>query len=234
MCGRYTLTGNKVRLKHPGFEEFDEVRLTPRFNVCPSQDGQVFAVIDGTVMLRPMRFGLIPSWAKDEKSGFKTVNARAETVAEKPSFRSAFRRRRCLVLADGWYEWQQEPGTRRKIPYHLHLSGRRQFVFGGIWETWQRGDADPLHSFSIITTEPNDTVARVHDRQPLIIPPEAYDRWLDPGLQKPEEIATMIRQYPGEGIEFHPVSTLVNKPANDSEECIRPVEGPLDLFHPPA
>ena len=152
------------------------------------------------------------------------INARAETLAEKPSFRVPYRRRRCLILADGFYEWRKEPGVRTKTPMYLQLASRKPFAFAGLWEAWRAPDDQTILSCTIITTSPNDLVANIHNRMPVILAPEAYAVWLDPAEQTPDRLAEWLRPYPAAQMTAFPVSTLVNSPSNDSPACIIPVD----------
>lgn len=221
MCGRFTLTIDPAELRaaFPWLHAIPD-ELAPRYNIAPTQP---LAVVpnDGKNHLDFYTWGLIPSWAKDPAIGNKLINARAETLAEKPSFRSAFRRRRCLVLADGFYEWQANPDGRGKTPMRIRLASGDPFAFAGLWELWNAPDGSQIYSAAIITTEPNSLMAPIHNRMPAILPPEAYTAWLDPaerndlqGLLKPYDPARMIAQ---------PVSRRVNDPKYDAPDCVLPV-----------
>jgi len=218
MCGRFTLWlqfGDLVKA-FPGlvFPEF----LPPRYNIAPTQDAAVVPN-DGLKQVQLFRWGLLPSWAKDPSIGNRMINARAETVAQKPAYRAAYRRRRCLVLADGFYEWRREPGSRTKTPMYIQLASGEPFAFAGLWEVW-RPDDTPLFTYTIITTEPNALLEPIHDRMPVILPREAYDRWLDPAAQRPGSFSDLLVPYPAEEMVAHPVSTYVNSPGNDSPVCV--------------
>ncbi|MCB1056336.1 MAG: SOS response-associated peptidase, partial [Acidobacteria bacterium] len=169
-----------------------------------------------------MRWGLIPHWAKDPSIGNRLINARAETAAEKPAFRSSFSKRRCLVPADGFYEWQKTGG--RKQPFYLQLKEHRPFAFAGLWARWKASEDETVQSFTLLTTTPNEVAAKVHDRMPVILPPESYDRWLDPELHDREALEALLLPYPAEAMEAYPVSTLVNSPQNDDPRCIEPID----------
>jgi putative SOS response-associated peptidase YedK len=168
-----------------------------------------------------LRWGLIPSWAKDPKIGNQCINAKAETVAEKPSFRSAFKKRRCLVIATGFYEWQVHGA--RKQPMWIGLRSQQPFAFAGLWEHWTPVEGEPLETCTIITTEPNDLMAPIHNRIPVILAPTAYDQWLDPTFQHVEPLKVLLRPYPSEELAAYPVSTLVNNPRHDAPQCLEPV-----------
>jgi putative SOS response-associated peptidase YedK len=215
MCGRYTLKTRAGALA----EHFDlpEVPvLTPRYNIAPSQP---VAVVRGGPELAQMRWGLIPAWADDPAIGHRMINARAETVAERPAFRAAFRRRRCLVLADGFYEWQRQDG--RKQPFYFRLRDGGPFAFAGLWERWEKGD-EPIESCTLLTTEANAVVDPVHDRMPVVLDPGDYRRWLDPRVDRPDELQPLLRPYPAAQMVAHPVGLLVNDPRRDEPRCIEP------------
>ena len=243
MCGRYTLTlplsfvEDHFRLDRLDTEILE--RYVPRFNIAPGQD--VLAIVGSLApeagpegrRTRPaeagtrsiirkagwFRWGLIPHWAQDEQIGYKLINARSETVAEKPAFRDAFRRRRCLIPADGFYEWKKE-GTRKQ-PYRIHTGSL--FAFAGLWEKWQpAGEERVVYSCTILTTQANGRVAPIHDRMPVILHPSDYDRWLDPH-SPPDQLRALLVPYPEESMEAYPVSDAVNRPANEGPHLIRPV-----------
>ena len=172
-------------------------------------------------------WGLIPSWAKDPKIGNQMINARSETLSEKPSFRNAYKRRRCLVLADGYYEWQKIPGEKTKQPVYIRLKSQRPFAFAGLWEVWKgEGMDEPLRSCTIITCPPNAVLAEIHHRMPVILPAEAYAAWLAPDEQSSEALQPLLVPYADEEVETYPVSRFVNRPGNNSPECIAPVDAP--------
>ena len=169
-----------------------------------------------------VRWGLVPSWAKDEKMGARMINARGETVAEKPSFRSAVKSRRCLVPANGFYEWVRTPDGKQ--PHYIHFSDGRVFAFAGLWERWTKGEGGPLDTCTIITTTPNDLIANLHDRMPVILPPDHFSEWLEPAPLTSAGLQDLLVPHTADGMEAYPVSTYVNKPANDDSECIARVE----------
>lgn len=220
MCGRFTLTldADGLQAAFPGMEP--PKMAAPRYNVAPTQP--VLAVPNNHPdKMEFMLWGLIPGWAKDTAIGSKMINARAETLAEKPSFKHAYKRRRCLILADGFYEWQTIPGSKAKQPMFIHLADRKPFGFAGLWETWHPGDENIL-SCTIITTEPNELMSKIHNRMPVILPPSAWEEWLDPAELKPEALDHLLKAYPASEMAAYPVSTLVNSPANDTPDCIAP------------
>lgn len=194
--------------------------LRPRYNIAPTQ--AVLAVVRGPDGLRAgwLRWGLIPYWAKDESIGNRLINARSETLGEKPSFREAFRKRRCLIVADGFYEWRRTGET--KTPVWIHRASRRPFAFAGLWERWRSPEGEPIVSCTIVTTEAIDTLRPIHPRMPVILPPDARDVWLDPD-SAPDALERVLRPYPDDDLRFHEVSTLVNSPRNDDPECIEEV-----------
>ncbi|HOU13286.1 MAG TPA: SOS response-associated peptidase [Anaerolineae bacterium] len=217
MCGRFSLGVNLDDLVE-AFPDFKfPSALAPRYNIAPSQE---VAVVPNDVDRRVEFFhwGLIPSWAKDPEIGNRLINARAETLAEKPSFRAAYLRRRCLILADGFYEWQTIPDSKGKMPLYIQLASQKPFAFAGLWELW-RPDDTPILSCTIITTEPNALLAPIHNRMPVILPPDAYDLWLDPAEQKPAALNHLLKPYPANLMTAYPVSRLVNSPANDVPAC---------------
>lgn len=224
MCGRFTLTldANQLRDSLPWLTIPDE--LQPRYNIAPTQPVAVVPN-DGKNQLDFFVWGLIPSWAKDPQIGNRLINARAETLAEKPSFRTAYRRRRCLILADGFYEWKKVPGRKSKIPMYIRLQSEKPFAFAGLWEIWNSADGSKILSCTIITTQPNETVRDIHNRMPVILPEDSYGSWLAPEELKPEQLDPLLKPYTDSDMLAYPVSTLVNSPANESPECILPGPG---------
>jgi putative SOS response-associated peptidase YedK len=222
MCGRYTLRTSPAEIAAI-FSLLREPDLTPRYNISP---GQTVAAIRfdperSPHELVPLKWGLVPSWAKDPKIGYRTINARGDTVATKPSFRAAFKRRRCLIPADGFFEWKKLD-AKHKQPYYITQRDGRPFAFAGLYEHWSGPDGTPLDTCTIITTEANEPMSAVHDRMPVILAAEDYDRWIDPS-QDPGELQALIRPAPDDLLKFTPVSTLVNNPRNDRAECIQPL-----------
>lgn len=210
------------------FSLFEVAPFTPAYNIAPTQPVATVVAVqpaatvvaaspDSSRELIWMHWGLVPSWAKDRWAGSRMINARAETVAEKPAYRAAFRRRRCLVLADGFYEWQRLDGKKR--PYFIHLRSDRPFAFAGLWEHWQ-GPEEELQSCALVTTEANDLMRPIHDRMPVILPEADYARWLDPSLDEPESLLPLLRSYPSEAMAAYRVSTYVNSPTHDAPACV--------------
>lgn len=225
MCGR-------LALQHGGAEISDRfnarqlvLQLEPRFNVAPAQQIAVVAVNrDGERELGLMKWGLVPRWAKDPAIGNRLINARAETVAEKPAFRQAFQRRRCLIPADGFYEWRKLDGEgRKKQPYFIRRKDGGLFALAGLWERWQpEGEGEPLRTCVVITTTPNELMAPLHDRMPVILSREAEDIWLD-GRAPLELLPSLLVPCPDQELEAYPVSTRVNRPGYDDPDCIEPL-----------
>lgn len=219
MCGRYTLTTPVEALA----EEFGVggslPSLSASYNVAPSREvASVVAEESGERRLELLRWGLVPSWADDPGIGNRMINARSETASEKPSFRKAFKSRRCLILADGFYEWQKT--SDGKQPFHIRMEDGRPFALAGLWEEW-RGDEGEIRSCTILTTEPNAVLSTIHNRMPVILPRDAYEPWLSPEAEK-EELIALLRPYPEDGMEAYPVDRFVNSPSNDDPRCVEP------------
>lgn len=217
MCGRYSQTTPIDALVKRFNVSAPCADFPARFNIAPSQLAPVVVLIENTI-LTSMRWGLVPSWAKNESIGNRMINARAETLAEKPSFRKAFERRRCLILADGFYEWRKTD-SKINLPVRFVLEDREPFAFAGLWETWRKPDGQELRSFTIITTSANDLLRPIHDRMPVILRRPDEEKWLDPSTK---DAAKLLTQYPAEAMKGYDVSTLVNSPNNDSSACIQP------------
>lgn len=226
MCGRFALISDTETL----IDAFGVAPETvaaippavPRYNIAPTQPVAAIRLSSNSNKreLTFFRWGLIPSWSRDMKSGSRMINARSETVAEKPSFRAAFKRRRCIIPADGFYEWQRT--GNRKQPVYIHAADGRPFALAGLWEMWRGEAGDAVQTCTILTTTPNELMAPIHNRMPVILQPEDFDMWLDPGPQ-PDQGLHLLRPYPVEKMAFYPVSTFVNSPANDSPQCIAPI-----------
>ncbi len=219
MCGRYSLnqTG-QISLVF----EISDVRLPPRFNIAPTQQAPVIHLREGERRLELFQWGLVPFWAKDPAMGARMINSRSETVDEKPAFRTAFRKRRCLVPADGFYEWQKR--GKFKQPFYFYLESRSPFAFAGLFEEWSQNGSS-LDSFTILTCDPNEMVANFHNRMPVILPKEKYGEWLDPESD-PDSLKSLLQPFDARQMRVHPVSRFVNSPTNDSPECIEEI--PLD------
>lgn len=221
MCGRYTQTINADALMARFGVERVLLDVEPRYNVAPTQTAPVVAQEDGKRTLKGMRWGLVPPWAKDIKIGAQLLNARAETLAEKAAFRTALRKRRCLVPASGFYEWQKT--LSGKQPFHIHLPEYQPFAFAGLWEEWKQPDGTPLHTYTIITTGANSLMAPIHDRMPVILRPEDEARWLELPGTDPVPLLELLRPYPEGELIATPVSSRVGKVGNDDAECIAPL-----------
>lgn len=220
MCGRYTLMTAIVRLQERFHLDATTLSYTPSYNIAPGQE--VLAVLSNDPpRVGYLRWGLVPAWAKDAKSGYRMINARLETVAEKPSFRQALRQRRCLVLADGYFEWQQHGAT--KIPMYIHRQDRAPFAFAGLWETWRDAAGNPLHTCTILTTSANALLSAIHPRMPVILAPDAEAAWLDRQRQAPADLLSLLQPYRDAELQAYPVSQLVNTPQHNSPACIAPL-----------
>jgi putative SOS response-associated peptidase YedK len=221
MCGRFRLA-RKKEILGAAFDvdsALDDLDWVPRYNVAP---GQEIAVVRRDAnrpdrLLSTMRWGLIPSWAKEPSVGYKMINARSETVAAKPSFLEPLRSRRCLIPADGYYEWKRE--GKQKLPYCFTLADDSVFAFAGLWDRWRSSQGQFIESCTILTTTPNALTKGVHDRMPVILARDAYDLWLDPGFKKLEELRPLLKPYPADAMRRYRVSQRVNQVKNDDPEC---------------
>ncbi len=221
MCGRFTLTVDPAELKEQFQSASFPEKFAPRYNIAPSQ--AVLAIPnDGRNAADFLLWGLIPSWAKDPAIGNRMINARGETLAEKPSYRGVYKYKRCLIPADGFYEWKSQPGTKTKIPYFIHLKRAKPFAFAGLWDEWRAADGSSIRTCTIITTSPNPLMATIHDRMPVILQPRDYGEWLDPAPRTPDSLQHLIAAFPADLMEAYPVSALVNSPSNDRAECLQP------------
>jgi putative SOS response-associated peptidase YedK len=221
MCGRFVRYTSVERFAAL-FHAQGSAEAKASYNIAPG--ARILATRnapDGQREMALLKWGLVPSWSDEPKTDYSTINARAETVAEKPAFRSAFRHRRCLIAADGFYEWQPQPDGHKQ-PYFIHLADDQPFAFAGIWEHWER-DGKALDSCSIIVTAANELMKPIHDRMPVILPPERYDEWLDPALADPERLRPLLRPFPFASMRLHPVSTRVNSPRNDERDLIQQI-----------
>ncbi len=220
MCGRYSITASLEELAQRFDFDGDRDDFRPRYNVAPTQ--QVLTVVGGdTRRAGFMRWGLIPSWSKDGPSSRPLINARAETVAEKPSFRSSLKKQRCLVLADGFYEWQKVGDTKR--PMRITMRSGEPFAFAGLWSKWRDPEGDSISSCAIITTEANDLLRPIHHRMPVILPEEVEDLWLDTDLDDSDALTQLLEPYPDNAMEAYEVSRLVNSASNDVPEATAPI-----------
>ncbi|MGH3146799.1 MAG: SOS response-associated peptidase [Rubrobacter sp.] len=217
MCGRYTLATPVGRLAEEFGFDSSSTEFRTSYNVAPTQQVPAVLAEGGKRRLEMLRWGLVPSWADDPGIGARMINARSETASEKPSFRRAFRERRCLIPADGFYEWKRENGGKQ--PYYFHMREGRPFAFAGLWESWNK--EGEIRSCTILTTTANDLVEDIHERMPVILPRDYYDLWLDPEAEG-QEVAGLLEPYAGDDLEAYPVSRFVNSPGNDDSRCIEP------------
>jgi putative SOS response-associated peptidase YedK len=217
MCGRFTQTQSVPKIAQEFGVEQVSCELEPSYNIAPTQKVAV-VITDGVKQLVPVRWGLVPSWAKDISIGSKMINARAETITEKASYRRAFKKRRCLVVADGFYEWQEVGGTKR--PVYIRLKSGKPFGFAGLYEVWKSPEGEEVTTCTIITTEANDLMRPIHERMPVIIPKRDEDKWLNPNTEDQGHLLKLLRPYPAEEMEAYPVSKRVNSPKNNTAACI--------------
>jgi putative SOS response-associated peptidase YedK len=217
MCGRFTQTQSVPKIS----QEFGVAQVScdlgPSYNIAPTQKVAVI-ITDSVKQLVPVRWGLVPSWAKDISIGSKMINARAETITEKASYRNAFKKRRCLVVADGFYEWQNLGGTKR--PVYIRLKSGKPFGFAGLYEVWNSPEGEAITTCTIVTTEANEIMEPIHERMPVIIPKQDEDVWLDPATQDQGLLLKLLKPYPAEEMEAYPVSKRVNSPKNNTAACI--------------
>ena len=234
MCCRVAQGSGRDKVKKKMKARGDTLTITPRLNLAPTQDALVAVQASGDVRLEAMRWGLIPPWARDKSIGAKLANARAETIDEKPSFRQPFRRRRCLLPVDGYYEWESRPGGKQPVYYSMRDGDL--FCLAGLWETWTtpeqtdepelpglgQAQAETLCTFTVITTTPNRLAKRVHDRMPVIVHPADYGNWLSPE-SKAADLKRLLRPFDDEPIQEHYVTPLMNNPRFEAPECIEPI-----------
>jgi putative SOS response-associated peptidase YedK len=223
MCGRFTLMVNPAEAQETFTEYTFPERFAPRFNIAPTQPVLVIPNDDQNTA-DFFIWGLIPMWAKDPSIGSRLINARGETLEEKPAFRGSLKHKRCLILADGFYEWKGAPGRKTKNPFFIHMKDRKPFAFAGLWDSWNGPDGSQVKSCAIITTLPNELITIIHNRMPAILHPRDYAKWLDPSSQTPDQLKPLIKPFPAEMMNAYPVSTLVNTPSNDTPELILPVK----------
>jgi putative SOS response-associated peptidase YedK len=222
MCGRFALK-TPPRSIQEHFHLPETVNLSPRYNIAPSQ---AIAVVRHLPEKRfpqqdMLRWGLIPHWAKDIKIGHKMINARAETLAQKPSFRAAFKKRRCLIAADGFYEWKHS--GKAKQPIYVQMKNEAVFGIAGLWESWNSPEGNIVESCTIVTTSPNQLISEIHDRMPVILPPEQYETWLQDSPPE-HSLQQLLMPYPADAMEAYQVSSIVNSPKNDTPACILPID----------
>ena len=234
MCGRFSLRARLAELLEDfPIDEQNVPSFSPRYNIAPSQP--VFAVREKPGAASPvreavwLRWGLIPGWAADPTIGNRLINARSETVAEKPAYRAALRRRRCLLAADGFYEWKAE--GRVKQPYFIHFPDERPFAFAGLWESWEGPDHARIESCTILTTEANELMRPIHHRMPVILQPRDYAKWIDPAEQESGALLPLLIPYAGAEMEAYPVNRLVNSPSHDAPDCLSRLCDPSVVSH---
>lgn len=217
MCGRFSLKSTMRAIEDEFSIDKSDIVIEPRYNIAPTQN---VAVIfnDGQNNLTFFKWGLIPSWAKDPIIGNRMINARAETISEKPSFKTALKKRRCLILSDGFYEWNKT--GEDKIPTYIFLNNHKPFAFAGLWDNWKSPEGKIIYTCTIITTTPNELMAPIHNRMPVILQKQFIDFWLDSSYQKETELINILKPYPSDEMDAHEVSKLVNSPKNDNPGCI--------------
>ncbi len=226
MCGRYTVTSAPEAIRAL-FRYPEQPNFPPRYNVAPTQPIPIVRLVNGERHFALVRWGLLPSWVKDPKSFTLLINARGESAAEKPAFRAAMKRRRCLIPADGFYEWQK--AGERKRPFYVHAKSGKPLAFAGLWETWTGPNGEELETGTIVTTAANKTLAPIHGRMPVIVPPDGFDLWLDTANVDAKTAAALIAPAPENLLEAFEISTAVNRVANDNPKLIEPVaEGAAD------
>lgn len=220
MCGRFALSAPAENIRSH-FALAEKVQLEPRYNIAPTQAVAVIRENNGDRLLSFMQWGLLPSWAKERKAGARMINARAETLAEKPAFRRLFRSQRCLIPADGFFEWREESGRKKKQPYFICLQPAGLFGFAGLWSSWQDPvSGEPVETCTIITTAANHLVSKIHHRMPAILVPDQYRAWLQPATP-PAVAGSLLVPFESAPLQSYPVATLCNSPANDQPDCIR-------------
>jgi len=220
MCGRYTVTSSPEALRAL-FRYEEQPNFPPRYNVAPTQPIAIVRLVDGKRHFALVRWGLLPSWVKDPKNFTLLINARGESAAEKPAFRAAMKRRRCLIPADGFYEWQK--AGDRKRPFYVHAKSGAPLAFAGLWETWEGPNGEELETATIVTTRANRTLLPIHDRMPVILAPDAFDVWLDSATVDATTAAALIAPAPEGLLEAYEISTAVNRTANDNPKLLAPV-----------
>jgi putative SOS response-associated peptidase YedK len=223
MCGRYAVTTVPEAMRAL-FRYLNQPNFPPRYNVAPTQPVPIVRVVEGNREFALVRWGLIPSWVKDPRTFTLLINARGESAAEKPAFKNAMKRRRCLFPADGFYEWKRDGA--HKQPYFVRLKGGGPLAFAGLWETWMGPNGEEQETAAIVTTSASQSIAHIHDRMPVIVPPEQFDLWLDPNADPEMAAAVVIQPAPDAAIESYPVSSAVNRTANDTPNLVEPLTEP--------
>lgn len=226
MCGRFTLTSNLEVLLSRFAVAQHILKLTPRYNIAPNQAHPVVIQEQGIRLMNPMRWGLVPNWSKDETRSANLINARAETITEKPSFKGSIKGRRCLIPSDGFYEWRKDKGN--KIPMYITVNGNQPHAYAGLWDEWVSPDGSPLHTFTIITTVANDLIKSFHPRMPVILEPQDYSRWLDTKRYSDKEVLGMLKPMNADRMAMRAVSKQVNHVDIDNPTCLNPYEFPIE------
>jgi len=223
MCGRFLLAVDPADLQDAFPQFIFQNGIEQRFNIAPTQP---ILVVPNNSSFKTDHFlwGLIPAWAKDPSIGSRMINARAETLSEKPSFRGPYKYHRCLIFSNGFYEWQEQPGSKSKTPFFIRLNNGKPFAFAGLWDEWHSPDGSQIKSCAIITTNPNSLVATIHNRMPVILPSGAFSQWLDPSPQSSNSLQDLLIPYPADEMIASPVSIYVNNPANNGPECIAGID----------
>ena len=222
MCGRFSLHSPAAQISEAfHLPDLAALALKPRYNIAPSRDIAIIRNAGTEPELVMARWGLVPHWSRESRSKYSTINARIESVAEKPTYRTPFRRRRCLIPADGFYEWKQDAGS--KVPHYVRMKDGKVFAFAGLWDRWE-GEDGSIESCTIIVMPANQVMKPIHERMPAIIAPADYDLWLDPGVTEKKQIMKCLSGAPSSRLTAYPVSTLVNSPKNEDERCIQPAD----------
>ncbi|XMB72613.1 SOS response-associated peptidase [Mycoplasmatota bacterium WC30] len=227
MCGRYGISVTRKELKdylleHYDIEVLDENITIPRYNIAPGQDA-ISIINDGTkYRVGMLKWGFVPSWSKSEKIGYKMINARSETISQKPAFKKSFIQRRCVIIADGFFEWYRTTST--KTPYYFYLKNHRIFGFAGLWTAYQKEDGSKLYTTTIITTKANSLMKDIHDRMPVILTEDSAKIWLNPDLKDLDVLQKILVEYDSKDMELHQVSSRVNKTENNDVELIQSIE----------
>lgn len=226
MCGRYALYNTRELPKRFGTRPPPKsFRLRDSYNVAPGQMLPVVAQTGRGKTIEIMKWGLVPTWAKDPNIGYRMINARAEGVFDKPAWRGPARHHRCLVPASGFYEWQERPGERSKQPFYIFPKGEEQFAFAGLYDTWSNDEGDELWTYAIITTGANKQMTPIHDRMPVILDEHDWDAWIDPQIQERDPLEELLRPYPSGELEMYPVSADVNAVQHNDRHLVQPVHG---------
>jgi len=221
MCGRLVLKDNIEDLSSCfQIDNVDDLLLEARYNIYPGQNVPVI-IMEERKKFVMMRWGLVPSWSNDPLIGFQMINARAETLSQKASFKNSFKKLRCIIPCSGFYEWKKLD-KKTKVPYFIRLRNGTPFALAGLWDRWNK-DGGNLTTFTIITTTPNNIIKPIHDRMPVILKSENHDMWINPDITDTENISDFLKPYPSEEMELYEISTFVNNPKNDSPECIEPI-----------